>query len=136
MSVNDEAVKENKYGYSPFTADLTEKVTSGKNTVEVLADNSLVPNCRWYSGSGIYRPVYLEISRKDAPTFLKIKTVGISPAVIEVDTDDGAEIQISMPMAALPQAVKKVGLRLAERTCGPRKRRIYIPVRSREAAKN
>lgn len=94
VSVNGEAVKENKYGYSPFTADLTEKVTSGKNTVEVLADNSLVPNCRWYSGSGIYRPVYLEISRKDAPTFLKIKTVGISPAVIEVDTDDGAEIQI------------------------------------------
>lgn len=94
VSVNGEAVKENKYGYSPFTADLTEKITIGKNTVEVLADNSLVPNCRWYSGSGIYRPVYLEISRKDAPTFLKIKTVGISPAVIEIDTDDGAEIQI------------------------------------------
>ena len=32
VSVNGEAVKENKYGYSPFTADLTEKVTSGKNT--------------------------------------------------------------------------------------------------------
>lgn len=136
VSVNGEAVKENKYGYSPFTADLTEKVTSGKNTVEVLADNSLVPNCRWYSGSGIYRPVYLEISKKDAPTFLKIKTVGISPAVIEIDTDDGAEIQIFDVMAALPQAVKKVGLRLAGRTCGPRKRRIYIPVRSRETAKN
>lgn len=64
VSVNGEAVKENKYGYSPFTADLTEKITIGKNTVEVLADNSLVPNCRWYTGSGIYRPVYLEISKK------------------------------------------------------------------------
>ena len=82
VSVNGEAVKENKYGYSPFTADLTEKVTSGKNTVEVLADNSLVPNCRWYSGSGIYRPVYLEISRKDAPTFLKIKTSYQTPAFL------------------------------------------------------
>lgn len=64
VSVNGEAVKENKYGYSPFTADLTEQITVGENTVEVLADNSLVPNCRWYSGSGIYRPVYLEISKK------------------------------------------------------------------------
>ena len=36
----------------------------------------------------------MKFSKKDAPTFLKIKTVGISPAVIEVDTDDGAEIQI------------------------------------------
>ena len=29
VSVNGEAVKENKYGYSPFTADLTEKITVG-----------------------------------------------------------------------------------------------------------
>ena len=47
VSVNGEAVKENKYGYSPFTADLTEQITVGENTVEVLADNSLVTNCRW-----------------------------------------------------------------------------------------
>ncbi len=94
VSINGEVVKENKYGYSSFIAELTEKITIGENTVEVLADNSLVPNCRWYTGSGIYRPVYLEISKKDAPSFLKIKTIGISPAVVEIDTDDDAEIQI------------------------------------------
>jgi len=71
LSARKVSVKKNKYGYSPFTADLTEKITIGKNTVEVLADNSLVPNCRWYTGSGIYRPVYLEISKKRCPDFFR-----------------------------------------------------------------
>ena len=137
VSVNGEAVKENKYGYSPFTADLTEKITIGKNTVEVLADNSLVPNCRWYTGSGIYRPVYLEISKKDAPTFLKIKTVGISPPPLsKLIPTTVRKYRFSMPRAALPPEVKKVGLRLAGRTCGPQKRLTSTPARSQETAKN
>lgn len=92
VKVNGHTVAENRYGYSPFTADISEKVVDGENSVVVLADNSLVPNCRWYSGSGIYRPVHLEIADKNAPTFLKIKTVSYSPAIIEIDTDDEAEV--------------------------------------------
>lgn len=50
------------YGYSSFQYDLTPYILYGKdNIIAVKVDNSQQPNSRWYSGSGIYRNVYLEI---------------------------------------------------------------------------
>ena len=31
------------------------------NQIEVTVDNASVPNWRWYTGSGIYRPVWLRV---------------------------------------------------------------------------
>lgn len=39
--------------------DVTKLVREGENLVAVRVKNDLVPNSRWYSGSGIYRDVYL-----------------------------------------------------------------------------
>lgn len=47
------------YGYSSFFVDITPFVKPGKNTIAVRVDNSAQKNCRWYSGSGIYRNVWL-----------------------------------------------------------------------------
>ena len=48
------------YGYSTFWYDITPYVKAGQdNVIAVRVDNSRQPNCRWYSGSGIYRHVYL-----------------------------------------------------------------------------
>ena len=47
------------YGYSSFFVDVTPYVHKGRNTVAVKVDNSQQKNCRWYSGSGIYRNVWL-----------------------------------------------------------------------------
>jgi len=48
------------YGYSPFSYDLTPYLQPGKeNTIAVRVDNSMQKNCRWYSGSGIYRHVWI-----------------------------------------------------------------------------
>jgi beta-galactosidase len=50
------------YGYIPFRYNLTPYIQWGKeNTIAVRVDNSKQPNSRWYSGSGIYRNVRLEI---------------------------------------------------------------------------
>jgi beta-galactosidase len=48
-------------GYSSFSYELTPYLTYGKNSniVAVKVDNSKQPNSRWYSGSGIYRNVWL-----------------------------------------------------------------------------
>ena len=48
-------------GYISFRYDLTPylKYGSESNTITVRVDNSLQPNSRWYSGSGIYRNVWL-----------------------------------------------------------------------------
>lgn len=50
------------YGYSSFHYDLSQYLIFGDTVENVLAvrvDNSRQPNSRWYSGSGIYRSVWL-----------------------------------------------------------------------------
>jgi beta-galactosidase len=46
------------YGYSEFTLDLSALVEEGENTLAIRVNNSLQPNSRWYTGSGIYRNVW------------------------------------------------------------------------------
>ena len=47
------------YGYSSFYHDITPYLKAGKNVIAVRVDNSGQKNCRWYTGSGIYRNVKL-----------------------------------------------------------------------------
>lgn len=49
-------------GYMSFYYDITPYIKSGENIISVRVDNSLQPNTRWYSGSGIYRHVWLNIA--------------------------------------------------------------------------
>ena len=57
--VNGKAVCDWKYGYTSFTADITEYLKKGRNEIVVLARHQS-PNSRWYSGAGIYRNVWLK----------------------------------------------------------------------------
>jgi beta-galactosidase len=52
-------------GYISFRYDLTPYLNfGGKNIIAVKVDNSVQPNSRWYSGSGIYRNVWLVTTSK------------------------------------------------------------------------
>jgi beta-galactosidase len=54
-------------GYISFRYELTPYLNfGGKNTIVVKVDNSVQPNSRWYSGSGIYRNVWLVTTGKVA----------------------------------------------------------------------
>jgi beta-galactosidase len=59
--INGVSVGMRPYGFTTFSYDLTPHLAPrGKpNLIAVRVDNSLQPNCRWYSGSGIYRHVWL-----------------------------------------------------------------------------
>ena len=58
--LNGKQVGGHPYGYTSFFCDATEAIKAGKqNVVAVRVDNSQQKNCRWYSGSGIYRHVWL-----------------------------------------------------------------------------
>jgi beta-galactosidase len=57
---NDLYVARHPYGYTSFTLDLTRYIEVGKeNLLVVRVDNSAPKHSRWYSGSGIYRHVWL-----------------------------------------------------------------------------
>jgi len=86
--VNGVRAGRHAYGYTSFTLDISDKVKPGLNTIAVRVDNQQ-PSSRWYSGSGILRPVHLEVVDKvhidpDGPTIT-------TPTVAE----DKAEVRTS-----------------------------------------
>ena len=93
--VNGQKAGQHGYGYTPFTVDVTPYLYRDKRQNEVLVkvDNSEQPNCRWYSGSGIYRHVWLQtmpaMHIDDRAT--RIWTPRVSPAQAQVNLQVGIE---------------------------------------------
>ena len=86
--INDKKAGGCAYGYVPFTAVADEYLEYGKtNVIKVTVDNSETPNSRWYSGSGIYRPVWMYIGEKAHIEYqgVRIKTLSYNPAKIAVN---------------------------------------------------
>ena len=92
--VGDRLAGWHRYGYTAFDVDISDFVKTGSNTVRVEVDNSLEPNCRWYSGSGIYRPVTLIIREKNHISQAHLETVDIHPARIKVDVQTTQESEV------------------------------------------
>ena len=92
--VNGQKAGQHAYGYTPFTIDVTPYLYQDKrdNEVVVQVNNSEQPNCRWYSGSGIYRHVWLETKGRQyidewsvRVTTPDIHTVNIKAEVVMAD---------------------------------------------------
>lgn len=77
-----------KYGYTTFAMELAGLRCGQENTLDVIVDNSKLPNSRWYSGSGIYRPVWLYVGEQAHIAYqgIKITTVSTAPAKVKVET--------------------------------------------------
>lgn len=61
--INGKSLGVYPYGYSSFSYDLTPFLNFGKeNVIAVRVDNSQQMNSRWYSGSGIYRHVWMMVA--------------------------------------------------------------------------
>ncbi len=80
------------YGYSSFRHDLTPYLNFGdkENVIAVKVNNSEQPNSRWYSGSGIYRNVWLVKTGKlfvdHWGTFVTTPEVSKEKATVSVET--------------------------------------------------
>jgi beta-galactosidase len=88
--INGQHLGKHPYGYTSFYYDLTPFVNKGENIIAVKVDNSLQPNSRWYSGSGIYRHVWLNITGPvhvaQWGTYITTPKVTTSSATISVRT--------------------------------------------------
>ena len=90
VSLNGTELCRHAYGYSGFDVELTGKLLPGQdNTLAVAVDNSRLPNSRWYSGSGIYRPVELAVGPAEHIAYrgLRVTTVGSEPPRVRVQTE-------------------------------------------------
>lgn len=85
VKINGRPAGYNAYGYVNFFVNCEGFLHYGeKNLVTVEVDNQDVPNSRWYSGAGIYRPVWLYVAKQTHIEKVRIRTTSIRPPEIEV----------------------------------------------------
>ncbi len=96
--LNDRPIGGHQYGYTTFALELAGLRCGEENTLRVVADNSQLPNSRWYSGSGIYRPVWLYVGGKSHIAYqgVKITTLSIAPARIRVETKATDNVSVAI----------------------------------------
>ena len=59
--INGAALGDHPYGYTSFWYDITDKLKFGSRNVLAVKVRNEGENSRWYSGSGIYRHVWLKV---------------------------------------------------------------------------
>lgn len=101
--INGQHVEKHHYGYSAFTVDLTGKVHAGDNVLAIRVDHA-DPSSRWYAGSGLIRPVALEL---------------LPPVHIEPDS-----IQVTTPVAT--RETGKVVARMVVANASPKAQSVEV----------
>jgi beta-galactosidase len=90
--VNGHYLGKRPNGYISFGYDITEFCNPGaaQQVIAVKVDNSLQPNSRWYTGSGIYRNVRLVLTNKIAidqwGTFITTPTISSNVAMVQIQS--------------------------------------------------
>lgn len=90
--INGQQLGTRPYGYSSFEYDITPYVKTGKNNKNVIAVKLVnqQPSSRWYSGSGIYRNVWLTATNPlhiaYCGSFVTTPTVSNESATIQANT--------------------------------------------------
>lgn len=98
VSLNGKVIGGHKYGYTTFTVELKGLHYGKENTLTVVADNSQLPNSRWYTGSGIYRPVWMYVGDADRIDYqgVRLTTLSVDPAVVRVETSATAAVAVEI----------------------------------------
>ena len=97
VTINGKEAGGTEYGYLPFFVCADDLLVDGENTIRVECENVNQPDSRWYTGAGIYRPVWLWTGPNGGiePEQVRVHTVSVEPATIHVHTGhDSAKIEI------------------------------------------
>jgi len=92
VSLNGNILGRHPYGYTGFYFDMTKYINfGGDNELKVVVENSTLPNSRWYSGSGIYRNVWLhrgdELHIKNWGVNITTENICIDNATVKIVTE-------------------------------------------------
>jgi len=89
--INGNYLGKRPFGYISFSYNLAPYLNfKGENVIAVRVDNSKQPNARWYTGSGIYRHVWLITTNKlhvaRHGVYATTSSISADSAVIKVST--------------------------------------------------
>lgn len=115
--LNGQSVGTQDYGFTSFGIDVTRQLNfGGKNVLAVRVDNSNQPNCRWYSGSGIYRHTRMVVVPPlhipQWGTFVTTPSVDAQSArvelAVEVKNDAGSDARCDIVTRLLDPSGKEI----------------------------
>jgi beta-galactosidase len=89
--INGTSLGTRPYGYSTFEYEITSSVRFGASNVIAVHVNNNQPNSRWYSGSGIYRNVWLTtlnpVHVASNGVFVTTPSISAASATVSVSTE-------------------------------------------------
>jgi beta-galactosidase len=104
--VNGRLAGKHYYGYDSFRYDITDFVNAGRDNVIAVRVDTRTVTSRWYSGSGIYRHVWLlqtePVYIDDTRTIVKTRSVSGNTAalgfstVVRNDSPNDVEAQVNV----------------------------------------
>jgi beta-galactosidase len=104
--INGQYLGKRPYGYISFEYELTPyiKTADQDNVIAIKVDNSVQPNSRWYSGSGIYRNVRLITTHR-----IHIDHWGSYITTPEI-TEQSARVKLSVRVVNSSQTARDITL--------------------------
>jgi beta-galactosidase len=89
--LNGKSLGKHPYGYTSFWFDITDRIKFGENNILAVRLRNEGENSRWYSGSGIYRHVWLKavepVHVAQWGTFITTPEVNTASAKVKVKTN-------------------------------------------------
>ena len=109
--LNGEKIHFRPYGYTNFYVNITGKVKPNVvNELKVIAYNSDQPNSRWYSGCGIYRPVYLYLKDSEHIKIngVKVTTLDYKSKIIQTNIITSCAGEINVQVLDLDEVLQEI----------------------------
>ena len=122
--LNGQFLGDHPYGYTSFWFDLTGKLNFDGNNIICVKVRNEGENSRWYSGSGIYRHVWLQVV--PPVNIASWGTYVTTPVVSE------SEASISVKTTLINKTDKDKKVKLVTRIFGPNRQEAVFPVESTE----
>ncbi len=118
--INGQSLGKRPNGYVGLTYNLTPHLKAGNNVLTVRADNSEQPNSRWYTGSGIYRNVWLKVKNKisvgENGTYVTASNISPDFAEIKIETTISNETKKNEDITVIAEIYNQKGEMVAEQT--------------------
>jgi len=116
--INGHSLGQRPYGYISFSYDITDYLTEENNVIAVRVDNSKSPSGRWYTGSGIYRHVWLTTVKKQhipySGIFIRSENVTEKQADLKISTEINKANIIRCEIITITQLINSKGDVVAE----------------------
>lgn len=118
VKLNGNIIKKQPYGYTTFHAELDKYLKYGENNVIEVKVTNDTRNSRWYSGTGLYRPVRLLVADKlhikPWGTFITTRNVPRDNALVRINTSLSDTDAVSGKIKVCYEIVAPDGSKAAE----------------------